>query len=93
LLDTEVIVDGSVSGSACQMLVFSVHNVYVRLRVPVSFCQTKVDDVHNVGTTAQSHEKVVGFNITMNERLGMDVLNSQQGLISNHQGGFLQRDT
>lgn len=47
------------------------------LRIAVLFCKTEVDNVNLVSTFPDAHEKVIGLDITVDERLGMDVLNTR----------------
>lgn len=51
------------------------------LGVTVLLGETKVDHIDLVAALADAHEEVVGLNIAVNERLGMDVLNSRDELI------------
>lgn len=75
-------VNGCITGSSRQVLVLTVWNVEVSLRVTVFLCQSKVDDIDLVSTLANSHQEVVRLDITMDERLGMDVLDTGNELVS-----------
>lgn len=75
-------IDGCITGSSRQVLVLTVWNVEVSLRVTVFFCQSKVDDIDLISTLANSHQEVVRLDIPMNERFGMDVLDSGNELVS-----------
>ena len=55
------------------------------LGVTVLLSQTKVNDVDLVAALANAHEEVVGLNITVNERLGVDVLDAGDELIGKQQ--------
>ena len=48
----------------------------VSASVTVLFGQAKVNDIDKVALLAKSHEEVVGFDITMDEVLGVDKFNS-----------------
>lgn len=78
-------VDGSVTGSASQVLVLSVWNVEVRLWVTVLLGQTEINNVDLVTTLANAHQKVVWLDITVDERLGVDVLDAADELIGEEQ--------
>ena len=75
-------VDGRITGGSRQVLVLTIWYVEVRLRVAVFFCQSKVDDIDLISTLSNSHQEVVRLDITVDERLGMDVLNTGNELIS-----------
>ncbi len=62
-------VDAGITGSACEILVLSVGDVDVGLRVAVLLRQPKVDDVHLVGPLAEAHEEIVRLDIPVNEAL------------------------
>lgn len=74
-------VDGSIPSRAGQVLVLSVRDVEMGLRVAVFLGQTKVNDVDLVASLADAHEEVVGLDIAVDERLGMDVLDSGDELV------------
>lgn len=57
----------------------------MRLGVTVLLGQTKVDNIDLVATLTNTHEEVVGLDITVNERLGVDVLDARNQLISEKQ--------
>lgn len=76
LTDAQVGVDGGVAGRAGQVLVFPVGDVLVGAGVPVLLGQPEVDDVHQVALLPQSHEEVVGFDVPVDEVLGVDVLDA-----------------
>lgn len=77
LLDTQVGVDGGVTGSTSQVLVLSVGDVKVGLRVPVLLGKTKVDDIDLVATLSDPHQKVVRLDVAVDEVAGVDVLNTR----------------
>lgn len=66
-------VDGGVAGRARQVLVLPVGDVLVRSGIPVLLGQAEVDDVDQVALFAQTHEKVVGLHVSVDEVLGVDV--------------------
>lgn len=74
--DTQMGVDGGVAGSACEVLVLTVGDVLVRSGIAVFLGQAKVNDVDQVALFAKSHQEVVGLHVSMDEVLGVDVLNS-----------------
>eukprot|EP00967_Tisochrysis_lutea_P097801 scaffold143824_cov21-Tisochrysis_lutea.AAC.1 len=57
LFDPQVRVDARIAGSAGEVLVLAVGNVDVRLRIPVLFGQTEVNDMHLVSLLSQPCER------------------------------------
>jgi hypothetical protein len=84
-------VDGGITGCAGQVLVLPVRDVEVGLRVTVLLGQTEIDNVDLVTTLADAHEEVVGLDITVDEGLGVDVLDAGDELVGQKQDG-LQRE-
>ena len=76
-------VDGGITGCAGQVLVLPVRDVEVGLRVTVLLGQTKIDDIDLVAALADAHEEVVGLDITVDEGLGVDVLDAGDELVGN----------
>ena len=74
-------VDGCITSSSCQILVLTVRNVEVGLRVAVLLCQSEVDDIDLISTLPYPHQEVVRLDITMNEGFGMNVLDTGDELI------------
>lgn len=74
--DTQVGVDGGITGSSGQVLVLSVRDVKVGLRIAILLGQAKVNNVDLVSSLSNTHQEVVWLDITVDEALGMDVLNS-----------------
>lgn len=72
LTDTNVSIDAGIAGGSGQVLVLAVRDVQLGARVAVSFRQTEVDDVHQVPPFPQSHQKVVRFNVPVDEVTGVD---------------------
>jgi hypothetical protein len=81
LLDTQVGVDTSVTSSTGQVLVLTVWNVEVSLGVTVLLGQAKVNNIDLVSTLANAHEEVVGLDVAVDERLGVNVLDAGDELI------------
>jgi len=69
-------VDTGVTSRASQILVFPVGDMEMGLRIPVFLCEAKINDVHLISTFANSHQKVVGLDITVDERFGMNVFDA-----------------
>lgn len=78
-------VDGGVSGSSCQVLVLSVGNVLAGPVVSILLSQSEVDQEELVAVTPNTHQEVVWFDVTMNEILIVDVFNSSNHLIRQHE--------
>ena len=81
-------VDRSITGSTRQVLVLSVWDVEMGLWVTVLLGQTEIDHVDLVATLSNAHEEVVGLDITVDERLGVDVLDTRDELIGEEQDGL-----
>jgi hypothetical protein len=62
--------------------------VEVSLGVTVLLGETEVNDVDLVATLADAHEEVVRLNITVNEGLGMDVLDTGNQLVGKEKDGL-----
>jgi hypothetical protein len=62
--------------------------VEVSLWVTILLGQTEVDDIDLVAALANAHEEVVGLDITVDERLGVDVLDAGDELIGQQQDGL-----
>jgi hypothetical protein len=76
LLDAQMGVDGSIPCCSSQVFVLSVWNMKMGLRV-TELRETEVDDVNLIATFADSHEEVVGFDISMDDVSGMNVVNTR----------------
>jgi len=81
-------VDGGVAGGTSQVLVLSVRDVEVGLGVPVLLGETEVDHVDLVAPLADAHEEVVGLDVTVNEALGVDVLDAADELVGEQEDGL-----
>ena len=82
LLDTKMRVDGGISGSASQVLVLSIRNVEMRLGIAVLLGQTKINHVNLITPLPNAHEEVIRFDISVDKRLCVDVLDSRNELVS-----------
>ncbi len=60
-------VDRGVTGGTSQVLVLTVWDVKVCLRVAVFLSQTEVDDIDLISTLANAHQEVVGLDVTVDE--------------------------
>jgi hypothetical protein len=89
--DTKMGVDRSITGSTSQVSVLSVWDVEMGLGVMVLLGQARIDNVDLVATLSNTHEEVVRLDITVNEGLGMDVLDTGNELVGQEQDG-LQRE-
>ncbi len=74
-------VDACITSSASQVLVLTIWDMEVGLRVTVFLGQSKINHVDLVPALSNTHEEVVRLNITVDERLGMDILNTRDELI------------
>ncbi len=78
-------VDTSITCCSCQVLVLAVWDVKVGLWVTIFLGQSEVNDVDLVPTLADAHQEIVRLDITVDERFGMDVLDTGDELIGKQQ--------
>jgi hypothetical protein len=81
-------VDGSITSSTGQVLVLPVRDMEVGLWVTVFLGQSKIDNIDLVTTLSDAHEEVVGFDITVDEGLGVDVLDARDELIGEEENSL-----
>src|SRR5689334_17486028 len=74
--NSKVGVDAGVTGSARKVFVLLIRNVQVRPWVAVLLCQTEINHIHLMAALRGSHEEIIRFDISMDEVLGMDILDS-----------------
>src|SRR6266536_2784682 len=91
LTDPQVGINRGITSSTGQVLVLPIRNVEVSLWVTVLLCQTEINDIDLVTALANAHEEVIRLNITVDEGLGMDVLNAGDELICEEKN-CLQRE-
>lgn len=84
-------VDRSITGGTSEVLVLSVRNVEVCLGITVLLGQTEIDHVDLIATLTNAHEEVVRLDVTVDEGLGVDVLDAGDELIGEQENG-LQRE-
>lgn len=78
-------VNTSITCSTRQVLVLTVWDMEVRLRVTVLLSKAKVDNVDLVTPLSDAHQEVVRFDVAVDEGLGMDVLDTGDELIGQQQ--------
>jgi hypothetical protein len=88
LTDTQVGVDGGITSGTSQVLVLTVRDVEVSLRVAVLLGQAKVNHIDLVAALADAHEEVVRLDITVDKGLGVNVLDTGDELIGKEQDGL-----
>ena len=86
--DAQVGVDRSITGGTSQVLVLTVWDVEVSLWVTVLLGQTEINDIDLVTTLTNAHQEVVGLDITVDEGLGVDVLDAGDELIGQEENGL-----
>ena len=74
--NSQVGVDGGITGSSSQVLVLAVWNVEVGLGVTVLLGETEIDNVDLISTLANAHQEIVGLDVTMDKVAGVNVLHS-----------------
>lgn len=73
-------VDTHISGSSTQTLALTVRNMLLGLGITVLLGHAKVDHVHQIGVfgVGPSNQKVVGLNISVDQVLLVDSLDSEE---------------
>lgn len=74
-------IDACIAGSSSQVLVLTVWDMKVGLGVTVLLGQTKINHIDLVSTLANAHQKIVRLDVTVNERLGMDIFDTGDELV------------
>lgn len=69
-------VDGCVSRSTSQILVFSIRDVQMRLGISILLGQTKVDDIDLIAPLSNTHEEVVRLDVSVDEVTGVNVFDT-----------------
>ena len=88
LLHSQVGVDTGIAGSTGQVLVLTVRDVEVSLRVAVFLRQTEVNHIDLIATLANAHQEVVRLDVTVNEGLGVDVFDPGNELVRQKKHGL-----
>lgn len=70
-------IDGGIASGASQVLVLTVRDMKVRLRITILLCKTKVNNVDLVAALSDTHEEVVRLNVTVNEVTRVNIFNSR----------------
>ena len=65
--DAQVGVNGGISSSTSQVLVLTVWDMEMSLRVAVLLSQTEVNDVYLITALADTHEEIVRLDVTVDE--------------------------
>jgi len=58
------------------------------LRITVFLSETEIDNVDLIATLSNSHQEVVWLDVTVDEGLGMDVLDAGDELVGKEQDGL-----
>jgi hypothetical protein len=67
LTNTKMRINASIACSSCKVLVLSVRNVLMSLRIPVLLGQPEVDHMHLIPTLPQTHQKVIRLDVSVDE--------------------------
>lgn len=59
-------VDRGIPRSSCEILILSIRNMLVRLRVSVLLREPVVYYIHNIGLLPQPYQEIIGLNVSMN---------------------------
>jgi len=87
LLNSQVSVDGGIAGGSSQILSFSVGNV-LSISLNISLGQSEVKNKNFVGSFIQSNAEVIWLDISVNEMSVVNVFNSGNHLINQHEHCF-----
>ena len=74
-------VDACITSSTGQILVLTIWDMEVGLRVTVFLGQSKINHVDLVPALSNTHEEIVRLDITVDEGFGMNILNTRDELI------------
>lgn len=90
LFNAQMIGETRVTGCTSEMAILTVRDVMVCVGVEITLGETVVDDVDEVGRSfSHTNDKVVRFDITMNEVTVMDVLHTSDHLDCQHVDSLL----
>ena len=90
LLDAQMCINGGIAGSAGEVLVILVGDVAAVELVLLG--ESEVNDEDGAALVVPADEEVIGFDVSVDEALGVDVLDPLQDLQADHDDG-LQRKT
>lgn len=78
-------VDAGIAGRSGQVLVLTVRDVEVSLWVTILLRQAKINYIDLISTLANAHEEIVRLDVTVDERLGMDIFDAGDELVGQQQ--------
>jgi hypothetical protein len=81
-------IDAGISSRSSQVLILPIRNMQVCLWIPVLLCQPKINNIHLIGTFSQTHQEIVGFDVSMDEIFGMNILDAGNLPISLSNGTY-----
>jgi len=88
LLFTQVCVDTGISRCAGQGFVLPEGNVISCPRITIPLGKTVINHVKGVLLFPNTDQEIIGLHVTMNERIGVQVLYPGEHLVSDHQNCF-----
>ena len=74
-------IDACITSSTRQVLVLTIWDMEMGFRVTVFLGQSEINHVDLVSALSNTHEKIIRFNITVDERFGMNIFNTRDELI------------
>ena len=80
-------VDGGVPGSSGEVFAFSVRDVF-SVSLDVSFGESEIEKEDFVASFVESDTEIVGFDIAVDELSVVDVLDSLDHLVDEHEDSF-----
>jgi hypothetical protein len=81
-------IDTCITSSTSKVLVLTVWDVEMSFWVTVFLGQTEINDIDLVATFPNAHQEVVRFDVAVNERFGVNVLDTRDELIRQKQNGL-----
>jgi hypothetical protein len=81
-------INRSITSSSSQVLVLPIWDMEMGLWVTVFLGQTEINNIDLITTLANAHEEVVWLNITVDEGLGVNILDTGDELIGKEQNSF-----
>lgn len=76
LTDAQMSINGGIASSASQVLILAIGNMLMCTGIPVLLGQAEINNVDQIAFLAKTHQKVVWFDVSVNEILRVDVLNA-----------------
>lgn len=76
LTNAQMSINTSIPSSPRQVLILSIRNMQVGLWVSILFRQSEINHVHLVPSLANSHQEIVGLDVSVDKVSRVDVFDS-----------------